>query len=73
MKERTVMHNSMNNINAGGRKGVVKKNVNKVIKIIEDPIVTPNSITLAPLLFKKEPNKVMLVRAKDNATNMKYK
>jgi hypothetical protein len=69
MKERTEIHNNKNNINAGGRKGVAKKNPNKVIKIKVDPIATPNSVILASLLFVREPNKVKLVRAKDNATN----
>jgi hypothetical protein len=53
----------------GGRKGVVKKNINKLSKIKVDPKATPISVILAALLFVREPNKVKLVRAKDNATN----
>ncbi|MDA8956307.1 hypothetical protein N9H19_01635 [Flavobacteriales bacterium] len=71
MKQIIEMHNKKNNKNAGGRKGVVKKNRIKVIKIIEELMPFASSISLAPLLFKKELNKLILVKAKPKDTNMK--
>lgn len=72
MKEIIVMHNKKNNINAGGRKGVVKKNINRVISIIKDPIPFASSISLAPLLSKKEQKKLRMVMVKLKLTTMKY-
>ena len=72
MKEIIEMHNKKNNINAGGRKGVEKKNINRIVKIKEDPMPFASSISLAPLLSKKEQNKVRLEIVKDKVTNKKY-
>jgi hypothetical protein len=48
-----MIHIKINNINTGGRKGVVKNNINKQDNIIQVAIEIDKSNILAPLLFKK--------------------
>lgn len=72
MKEIIEIHNKKNNINAGGRKGVAKNNINRVISIIRDPIPFASSISLAPLLSRKEQKKLRLVTVRLKLINMKY-
>ena len=64
-----MIHIKINNINTGGRKGVVKNNINKQDNIIQVAIEIDKSIILAPLLFKKELKKVRVVIANPRETS----